>query len=565
MINDLALILIVAAVTSLVMARLRQPLVLGYIVAGFLVSPHMPYVASVAHVENVETWAEIGVMFLMFTLGLDFNFKKILRLGASPIIAALTIIFCMICLGMLVGKSFGWGRMDCIFLGGMLCMSSTTIIYKAFSERRSKKNEEWQETVLSVLIIEDVLAIILMIILSTIAIGGSVAGTEIVWSISKIVFFLVLWFVVGLFFIPRVLKNVRSWLNDEILLLLALGACCGMAVVSEKAGFSTVFGAFIMGSILSETKESEKIIGLVSSVKNLFGAIFFVSVGMLVDPAILVKYWGPILALVLTILIGQSVFGSMGFLLSGRQSVQNAMRCGFSMGQIGEFSFIIASLGLSLGVISNHIYPVVVAVSVITIFLTPYMIKLADPSFKLLEKKVPAVKALDKWQKRRTQISESQDSSVAIWHRFLKSVLLSALVFVILCIAIIIIMMSVVLPLVNNLIGERWGNIVCCITTILLISPFLRAMIVKKLHSEETQQLWLLNRLNRLPLIFTFLARLALAVAMIFYVVQHTMRMGVAVLLLITAGVVVSMVFSKQLKKNSIKLEQMFMENLKTN
>ncbi len=466
MINDLALILIVAAVTSLVMARLRQPLVLGYIVAGFLVSPHMPYVASVAHVENVETWAEIGVMFLMFTLGLDFNFKKILRLGASPIIAALTIIFCMICLGMLVGKSFGWGRMDCIFLGGMLCMSSTTIIYKAFSERRSKKNEEWQETVLSVLIIEDVLAIILMIILSTIAIGGSVAGTEIVWSISKIVFFLVLWFVVGLFFIPRVLKNVRSWLNDEILLLLALGACCGMAVVSEKAGFSTVFGAFIMGSILSETKESEKIIGLVSSVKNLFGAIFFVSVGMLVDPAILVKYWGPILALVLTILIGQSVFGSMGFLLSGRQSVQNAMRCGFSMGQIGEFSFIIASLGLSLGVISNHIYPVVVAVSVITIFLTPYMIKLADPSFKLLEKKVPAVKALDKWQKRRTQISESQDSSVAIWHRFLKSVLLSALVFVILCIAIIIIMMSVVLPLVNNLIGERWGNNVSCITTI---------------------------------------------------------------------------------------------------
>ena len=383
MIQDLALILIVAGIVTLVFKQLKQPLVLGYIVAGFLVSPHMPYTASVVDTENVQLWADIGVMFLLFSLGLDFSFKKILKMGASPIISTITIIFSMAMLGMIAGHAFGWSKMDCIFLSGMLAMSSTTIIYKAFDDL-GLRQQQFAGLVMSVLILEDILAIVMMVMLSAIASGNNPDGGQMLGAIVKIGFFLVLWLVVGIFAIPLFLRSVRRLINNEVLLIVSLGMCCAMAVFSTKVGFSSAFGAFIMGSILAETIEAEKIEHLVEPVKNLFGAIFFVSVGMLVDPQILMAYAVPILALVLTILVGQAVFGSFSFMLGG-ESLKSAMRCGFSMAQIGEFSFIIASLGLSLGVISDFLYPVVVAVSVITTFLTPYMIRLATPAYSALE------------------------------------------------------------------------------------------------------------------------------------------------------------------------------------
>ena len=386
MIQDLALILIVAGVVTLIFKKLKQPLVLGYIVAGFLVSPNMPYTASVADMENVHLWADIGVMFLLFSLGLDFSFKKILKMGASPVISTCTIIFCMSMLGFSVGRLFGWEQMDCIFLGGMLAMSSTTIIYKAFDDL-GLRQQQFAGLVMSVLILEDILAIVMMVMLSAIA-QGNLEGSQMVESVMRIVFFLILWLVVGIFAIPLFLRRVRSLINAEVLLVVSLGLCCAMAVFSSKVGFSSAFGAFIMGSILAETVEAERIEKLVEPVKNLFGAIFFVSVGMLVDPKILVEYAIPIMLLVLTILIGQSVFGTFSFMLAG-ESLKSAMRCGFSMAQIGEFSFIIASLGLSLGVISDFLYPVVVAVSVTTTFLTPYMIRLATPVYNHLEHRLP--------------------------------------------------------------------------------------------------------------------------------------------------------------------------------
>ena len=351
MIQDLALILTVAGIVTLVFKRLKQPLVLGYIVAGFLVSPHMPLTASVADSENVHLWADIGVMFLLFSLGLDFSFKKIMKMGASPIISTVTIIFFMSMLGIVVGHAFGWSQMDCIFLGGMLAMSSTTIIYKAFDDL-GLRQQQFASLVMSVLILEDILAIVMMVMLSAIASGESPDGGQMVNSILKIGFFLVLWLVVGIFAIPLFLRSVRGLMNAEVLLIVSLGMCCAMAVLSTKVGFSSAFGAFIMGSILAETVEAEYIERLVEPVKNLFGAIFFVSVGMLVDPQILINYAFPILALVLTIIVGQSVLGSLAFMLGG-ESLKSAMRCGFSMAQIGEFSFIIASLGLSLGVITG--------------------------------------------------------------------------------------------------------------------------------------------------------------------------------------------------------------------
>ena len=386
MIQDLALILVVAGVVTLIFKKLKQPLVLGYIVAGFLVSPSMPYTASVADMENVHLWADIGVMFLLFSLGLDFSFKKILKMGASPVISTCTIIFCMSMLGFSVGRLFGWEQMDCIFLGGMLAMSSTTIIYKAFDDL-GLRQQQFAGLVMSVLILEDILAIVMMVMLSAIA-QGNLEGSQMLESIMRIGFFLVLWLVVGIFAIPLFLRAVRSLINAEVLLVVSLGLCCAMAVISTKVGFSSAFGAFIMGSILAETVEAEHIEKLVEPVKNLFGAIFFVSVGMLVDPKILVEYAIPIMLLVMTILIGQSLFGTFSFMLAG-ESLKSAMRCGFSMAQIGEFSFIIASLGLALGVISDFLYPVVVAVSVITTFLTPYMIRLATPVYNNLEHRLP--------------------------------------------------------------------------------------------------------------------------------------------------------------------------------
>lgn len=384
MIQDLALILIVAAIVTLLFKKLKQPVVLGYIVAGFLVSDKMPYMPSVADSgHSVEQWSEIGVMFLMFCLGLEFSVRKILKQGMAPVKAALITISVMVLLGIGVGKMFGWTDMNCLFLGGMLAMSSTTIIYKAFDDLHLHQ-QKFASMVMSVLILEDIFGIVMMVVLQTIA-GGSMEGGSIISSLLSIVLFLVISFAVGLYFIPTVLKRIRKLASAETLLIVSLGLCCTMAFISTKLGFSAALGAFLMGSVLSETAEVEKINRVVEPVKNLFGAIFFVSVGMLVDPAILVDYALPIIALVLAILIGQAVFGSLGYFISG-ETLKSSMRCGFSMAQIGEFSFIIAGVGLTLGVISTFLYPVVVAVSVITTFITPYMIRAAEPAYNLLEK-----------------------------------------------------------------------------------------------------------------------------------------------------------------------------------
>ena len=316
LVKDLALILVVAGVVTLIFKKLKQPLVLGYIVAGFVVSPHMPYTMSVVDKADVQSWADIGVIFLLFSLGLDFSFKKILKMGAAPVIAAITIIFCMMFLGFAVGMSFGWSQMDCIFLAGMLAMSSTTIIYKAFDDM-GLRQQHFASLVMSVLILEDILAIVMMVMLSSVARGSNPDGGEMLGSVMRIGFFLILWFIVGISVLPMFLRVTRKLINEETLLVVSLGLCCLMAVISTQVGFSSAFGAFVMGSILAETVEAEKIIKLVEPVKNLFGAIFFVSVGMLVDPAILVEYALPICIIVVTILLGQSIFGSFGYLLSG--------------------------------------------------------------------------------------------------------------------------------------------------------------------------------------------------------------------------------------------------------
>lgn len=563
LVKDLALILMVAGIVTIIFKKLKQPLVLGYIVAGFLVSPHMPYTMSVIDETAIKTWADIGVIFTLFSLGLDFSFKKIVKMGASPIIATVVIVFFMMMLGISIGHGFGWSKMDCIFLGGMLAMSSTTIIYKAFDDM-GLRQQKFAGMVMSVLILEDILAIVMMVMLSAIAGGNNPDGEQMIGSVIKIAFFLVLWFIVGIFAIPLFLRSVRKLINNETLLIVALGLCCGMAVLSTKVGFSSAFGAFVMGSILAETIEAEKIIKLVEPVKNLFGAIFFVSVGMLVDPKILIEYAIPILALVGSILIGQAIFGTFGFMLGG-ESLKSAMRCGFSMAQIGEFSFIIASLGLSLGVISNYLYPVVVAVSVITTFLTPYMIRLATPTYQVMEKHLPKrlINILNHFA-----MSHPSTTQQSKWKSLLRQMLINTVAYSILTAAVIALMFTFVLPFTRSLFPgwklHWYANAITGILTLVLIAPFLRAIIMKKNHSNEWKRLWVESSINRIPLLFTIVVRFVIALAFIFYICNYLTRFTDALMIIIGIAVVSLMIASRWTKKRSIKMERLFIHNLRS-
>ena len=563
LVKDLALILMVAGIVTIIFKKLKQPLVLGYIVAGFLVSPHMPYTMSVIDETDIKTWADIGVIFTLFSLGLDFSFKKIVKMGASPIIATIVIVFSMMMLGISIGHGFGWSKMDCIFLGGMLAMSSTTIISKAFDDM-GLRQQKFAGMVMSVLILEDILAIVMMVMLSAIAGGNNPDGEQMIGSVIKIAFFLVLWFIVGIFAIPLFLRSVRKLINNETLLIVALGLCCGMAVLSTKVGFSSAFGAFVMGSILAETIEAEKIIKLVEPVKNLFGAIFFVSVGMLVDPKILIEYAIPILALVGSILIGQAIFGTFGFMLGG-ESLKSAMRCGFSMAQIGEFSFIIASLGLSLGVISNYLYPVVVAVSVITTFLTPYMIRLATPTYQVMEKHLPKrlINILNHFA-----MSHPSTTQQSKWKSLLRQMLINTVAYSILTAAVIALMFTFVLPFTRSLFPgwklHWYANAITGVLTLVLIAPFLRAIIMKKNHSNEWKRLWVESSINRIPLLFTIVVRFVIALAFIFYICNYLTRFTDALMIIIGIAVVSLMIASRWTKKRSIKMERLFIHNLRS-
>lgn len=558
LINDLALILICAGVMTLLFKKLKQPLVLGYVVAGFLASPHMPYTPSVMDTANIQTWADIGVIFLLFALGLEFSFKKIVKVGGAAIIAACTIIFCMILLGITVGTGFGWQRMDSIFLGGMIAMSSTTIIYKAFDDLGMRK-KQFTGLVLSVLILEDILAIVLMVMLSTMAVRHNFEGTEMLGSIGKLLFFLILWFVVGIYLIPELLKRCRKLMSEETLLIVSLGLCFGMVVMAARTGFSAAFGAFIMGSILAETVEAESIERLVKPVKDLFGAVFFVSVGMMVDPAMIVEYALPIIVITLAVILGQSLFGTLGVLLAG-QPLKTAMQCGFSLTQIGEFAFIIASLGVSLHVTSDFLYPIVVAVSVITTFLTPYMIRFAEPASNFVDMHLPA-----KWKNFLLHYSSGSQTMnhESLWKKLILALTRITIVYSIVSIAVVVLAFRFLVPLFLEHIPGIWGRLFAAVVIILFISPFLRAIMIKKNHSAEFVTLWNDSRGNRAPLVATIVIRILIAVSFVMFVMAGLFKVSVGLLLGVAVLLVTMMILSRQLKKQSIMIERKFFQNLR--
>ena len=432
LISDLGLILVTAAIAVLIFRILKQPLVLGYLVAGFLAGSEFDLFPTVKDMNSVTVWAEIGVIFLLFSLGLEFSFKKLMKVGGTASITALTQIIFMVALGYFVGQLMDWNKINSLFLGVILSISSTTIILKTFDEL-GVKSQKFAGNVIGALIVQDILAILMMVLLSTVAVSQQFSGGELLQSVLKLIFFLTIWFVAGIFFIPTLLKKAKHLLTDEMLLIVSLALCLLMVLFAANVGFSPALGAFIMGSIIAETTQAEHIEHLVKPVKDLFGAVFFVSVGMLIDPEMLMKYAVPVGILTLVVILGQSLSSTIGALLSG-QPLKQSIQTGMSLSQIGEFSFIIATLGMTLNVTSDFLYPIVVAVSAITTFTTPFMVKFATPFSVYLEKKLPR-----RWVKKIERYSANTDAikSVSTWQIVLKAYLTQVIIHSIIIVAII--------------------------------------------------------------------------------------------------------------------------------
>ena len=560
LITDLALILICAGAMTLLFKRLKQPVVLGYIVAGFLASPNMTYMPSVTDMEGIKLWSDIGVIFLLFALGLEFSFKKILKMGAAPIIAAVAVIMGMMLVGSFTGGLFGWGKMDCIYLGGMLAMSSTTIIFKAFDDM-GLREKRFANLVLSVLIIEDILAIVLMVMLSTMAVSKEVEGTQMLAAILKLVFFIVLWFVTGIYFIPLFLRKVKNLMSNETMLITALALCFGMVVFASAVGFSSAFGAFVMGSILAETVEAEQIEHLVTPVKDLFGAVFFVSVGMMVDVALIVEYIVPILCIIAAIMLGQTILSTCGFLLAG-QPLKRAMQCSFSLTQIGEFAFILATLGTSLGVTSDFLYPIVVAVSVFTTFTTPYMIRLAEPAYNIMARTLPK-----RWQaKLESNASDEEepetDEQQSLWHDCIKKLAVVVLIHSVLCLAIIALMFYFGKPFIAGMLPQLWTEVVTALLTIMICAPFLWTLMRLGSRNEKVLTLWNSGRSARVKVLALQLLRIVIGAAFVSFILGHTVHWSGMLGIFVVLAIIFFIVFSPGLKKQGEQMTKTFIENL---
>ena len=560
--SDLALILICAGIMTLLFKSLKQPIVLGYIVAGFLASPNMPYMPSVSDMHGIHLWSDIGVVFLLFALGLEFSFKKILKMGAAPIIAAIAIILSMMYVGSLTGNLFGWSDMDCIYLGGMLAMSSTTIIFKAFDDM-GLRHERFAGLVLSVLIIEDILAIVLMVMLSTLAVSKEFEGSQMLTSILQLGFFLILWFAIGIYLIPLFLKKAKPLLNEETLLITALALCFGMVVFASAVGFSAAFGAFVMGSILAETTEAKQIEHLVAPVKNLFGAVFFVSVGMMVDVALIIEYIVPILCIIVAIMLGQTILSTCGFLLSG-QSLKTAMKCSYSLTQIGEFAFILATLGTSLHVTSDFLYPIVVAVSVFTTFTTPYMIRLAEPAYNVVARVLPA-KWITKLERNVSEEAEEHETNEMhqLWRSEFKRYVFIVLINSVLCLAVIAVMYYYGAPMIYGMLPAPWSGIVTAFFTLSICGPFLWSLMRQGGNSDNVNRLWYEGRrIERVKITAFAILRLVIAAAIIAYIIGNTLPMIGMYGIFAVIAVACFIFMSPSLEKRSDSMTKTFTDNL---
>ncbi len=552
LITDLGLILITAGIAALVFKKIRQPIVLGYIVAGFLSGPHVDFFPSVSDINSVEIWAEIGVIFLLFSLGLEFSFKKLVKVGGTAGVTALTQIVFMLFVGYFAGKWLNWGFMNSVFLGVIVSVSSTTIIVKAFDEL-GVKAQRFAGNVIGSLVVQDLIAILMMVLLSTVAVTQQFSGTELMLSVLKLLFFLTIWFVAGIYFIPTLLKKTKHLFNDEMLLIVALALCLLMVILAANVGFSPALGAFIMGSIIAETTQAEHIEHLVKPVKDLFGAVFFVSVGMLINPVTLSNQAFAVVALSLIVIVGQSISSTVGALISG-QPFKTAVQTGMSLSQIGEFSFIIATLGISLKVTSDFLYPIVVAVSALSTFTTPFMIRFSAPIAKLLHKLLPR-----RWTKIIERYSANAQSirTVTTWQIVLRTFLLQVVIHTSIIVAGIVLSARFVLPLAK---GTTWITILIALGTLTILSPFLYALSLRRIAVKEVQML-MKERKHRGPIIMMVLMRILLTFFLLGFLLENLFSGRIA---LIAFGIlaVLYFLFPKKLNAQYYRIEKRFMDNL---
>ncbi|HET8809680.1 MAG TPA: cation:proton antiporter [Flavobacteriaceae bacterium] len=558
LIADLALILMAGAVVTLIFRKIKQPLVLGYIIAGFIVGPHFDLLPTVVDNDNIETWAEIGVIFLLFGLGLEFSFKKLLNVGGSASVTAFVEIIFITVAGYAAGKWMGWSTMDSLFLGGMLASSSTTIIIRAFDEL-GVKTQRFAQIVFGVLVVEDIVVILLMVLLSTIAVTQQFEGGEIVFTILKLLFFLVLWFLGGIFLLPTFLKRAKKLLDEETTLILSIGLCLAMVVIATQVGFSAELGAFIMGSIIAETTSAEKVEHITKPVKNLFGAVFFISVGMMIEPRAFLEYGWPVLIVTLLTLFGKLFSTTFGALLSG-QPLKQSMQVGMSMAQIGEFAFIVATLGLSLGVISEFLFPVAVGASVITTFTTPYLIKLSGPLYDFMERKLPEkwLKTLNNYSSGTNRIQADSDWKV-LYKSYATIVFTNGIVFL----AIFLLTLTYLVPFLTGKVeNEILRNVLILVISLGVATPFLWALMAKRPRNMAYKELWLDKRYNRGPLIIVEILRILLGVLLIGLLVLQLFSIEITILVVIPIVFIGFFIFSKRIQKFHQRIEGRFMSNL---
>lgn len=562
LVTELAIILVSAGLFTIISKALKQPLILGYIVAGFIVGPYLGLFPQFSP-ESIHEWSELGIIFLLFGLGLEFSFKKLIAIGSSAFITSGVKCLGMFVVGLIFGHLMGWSSMECIFLGGLLGMSSTTIIIKAYDDL-GYKDKPYATLVFGSLVFEDLIAVLLLVLLSTIAVTGKFEGGQMLFALAKLAFFIILWFVVGLYVIPSLLKKAKKYLSDEILLLVSVGLCFFMVVLANLAGFSSALGAFVMGSLLAETMEGERIENLTGTVKDLFGAIFFVSVGMMLDPAVVAQHWLPILIITVITVVGILIFSTSGALLA-RKGLDTAVHTGFSLCQLGEFAFIIASLGCSLGVMRDFIYPVIIAVSVITTFTTPYMIKLGDPVSAWLYKVLPD-KFLAKIDPPQTPVLSGSKAERNEWMKLLQNQAIRIVLYGVLSGAVLLGSMRFLPDLMNNLLpnlGDIAKDWIAMLVTLLVMAPFLIGMVLGGRNSREmSAHLVKKNSHNAWGILVLAILRISIALIFVLQTIQAYFTLSWWSILLIAAACVGAYFILRKYVRSMSFLEDRFMYNL---
>lgn len=558
LVADLALILGSAGVITLLFKRIKQPVVLGYIIAGLLVGPNLSIFPTVTRIEDIRIWADIGIIFLLFALGLEFSLKKLVKVGGAAIITGVIEISCMLLLGYTAGKLLQWSTMDSVFLGGIVAISSTTIIFRNFNEL-GLRSKQFTYLVMGILIIEDIAAVIMLVLLSTLAYTQELQGWEMMTSVAKLCFFLCLWYVLGIFALPSFFRKAASWMDKETLLIVSLGLCFGMVVFAEKVGFSAALGAFLMGSLLSETSQGERIEQLIHSVKDLFGAIFFVSVGMLIDPALLAEYILPVILLTCVVIFGKIFHVTLGALIAG-SPLKQSVQAGMSMSQIGEFSFIIATLGISLKVTSPFLYPIAVGVSVLTIFTTPYLMKMAVPFYDFLQNHLPQkwLSAIEKYSSGSQRLQSESD-----WQKLLKSFAQVMVINTVVIIGLILLTTNIIWPfLLNYFANELVGKIISTVLILALMLPFIWGLTGKKIQNAAYRNLWLNKKYNKGPLVVMEIFRNVLALVLVGILLTQLFSITVALIGTTVVMIIVSIIFRQRLQRFYTKIEKRFLQNL---